>query len=662
VYAWGAQLNSGSVALPYVKTVTSTKTNESGSFDTVSTGWVAQWYDQSGNARHATQTATGSQPLIVSSGSLITEGTKPAVKFYTNLGMDTGFTGLVTKSLFIAANTEAGLNISDNGRRLFSSYTGGGGVGSELLIDGQGTGSFRYADGGATLTVTQTASYQLTTAIRNSTLNLAFNGRSITSGGSPNSSPNTLNYRIGEDAGLSSIETAKSIQEIIFYNNDQSANRTLIENNINTYYSIYTSSAAGYVAKWYDQSGNNNHATQTTTTRQPQIVTSGSVEIQTSSGITKPAIKFDNASGQFLSTSTISNVRSVFATLRRRIALTDYIFWLGAPTDTDDYHPGNGLNPTWLSNFSFNNGVKNGSNKVNGVLQNLLSTSQVDALVNLSLINSASITSRIQGIGAGNNGNQASRCWDGHWSELTVYTSDQTINRGPIEYGINSYYNIYPQTSSFSTSSFAIYATTSSISASINNDLQSGIASTGPLGFITVSRTGSNALTLSKNGVTSSFSVPASGALSTNLYLGAINNNGIALGSSPYNISFASVGVGLTNSETKTLNTLVRSLQLDLGRLPSTYTLSTYPNAIAAFSIRKLATTYTGSAFEVRRSIDDTTLSIGFNAYGNLDTATLLSFVGTSSISTGYITQWYDQTGNNNHISQSTAASHAFNC
>jgi hypothetical protein len=43
-----------------------------------------QWYDQSGNNRHATQTTSselGSQPLIVSSGSLVTENGKPALRF-----------------------------------------------------------------------------------------------------------------------------------------------------------------------------------------------------------------------------------------------------------------------------------------------------------------------------------------------------------------------------------------------------------------------------------------------------------------------------------------------------------------------------------------------------------------------------------------------------
>jgi hypothetical protein len=52
--------------------------------------------------------------------------------------------------------------------------------------------------------------------------------------------------------------------------------------------------------------------------------------------------------------------------------------------------------------------------------------------------------------------------------------------------------------------------------------------------------------------------------------LGAINNNGLALGSSPYNISFASVGTGLTNSETLTLGNLVGKLQYNLRRFTPT--------------------------------------------------------------------------------------------
>ena len=63
--------------------------NVFGELDTVSllafagTGdaFVKTWYDQSGNSNDATQTATGSQPQIVSSGAVIVENGKPAVEF-----------------------------------------------------------------------------------------------------------------------------------------------------------------------------------------------------------------------------------------------------------------------------------------------------------------------------------------------------------------------------------------------------------------------------------------------------------------------------------------------------------------------------------------------------------------------------------------------------
>ena len=44
-------------------------------------GFVKQWWDQSGNARHASQTTTTYQPKIVSSGVVVLEEGKPAMQF-----------------------------------------------------------------------------------------------------------------------------------------------------------------------------------------------------------------------------------------------------------------------------------------------------------------------------------------------------------------------------------------------------------------------------------------------------------------------------------------------------------------------------------------------------------------------------------------------------
>ena len=79
--------------------------------------------------------------------------------------------------------------------------------------------------------------------------------------------------------------------------------------------------------------------------------------------------------------------------------------------------------------------------------------------------------------------------------------------------------------------------------------------------------------------------------------------------------------------------------------------LDTYPNAEVAYSLRKLRTAYTGSAIRVRRLSDNTEQDIGF--VGNdLDTTSLLSFVGASN---GFITTWYDQSGNDNDAGNITA-------
>jgi hypothetical protein len=71
--------------------------------------------------------------------------------------------------------------------------------------------------------------------------------------------------------------------------------------------------------------------------------------------------------------------------------------------------------------------------------------------------------------------------------------------------------------------------------------------------------------------------------------------------------------------------------------------LDLFPNAAAAYSLRKLRTAYTGNCIEVRRSSDNALQNIGF-VNNRLDTASLLSFVGAGN---GFVRTWYDQSGLN---------------
>ena len=81
--------------------------------------------------------------------------------------------------------------------------------------------------------------------------------------------------------------------------------------------------------------------------------------------------------------------------------------------------------------------------------------------------------------------------------------------------------------------------------------------------------------------------------------------------------------------------------------------LDSYSGASVAYSLRKLSATYSGSAIRVRRSSDNAEQNIGFDAGGNLDTTSLLSFVGVVS---GFVTTWYDQSGNGNNAFQTASS------
>ena len=80
--------------------------------------------------------------------------------------------------------------------------------------------------------------------------------------------------------------------------------------------------------------------------------------------------------------------------------------------------------------------------------------------------------------------------------------------------------------------------------------------------------------------------------------------------------------------------------------------LGLYPNAAAAYSLRQLNPTYTGSAIRVRRSSDNAEQDIALVG-GVLDTSSLLTFTGVGD---GLVPIVYDQSTNANNFAQTTAA------
>ncbi len=98
------------------------------------------------------------------------------------------------------------------------------------------------------------------------------------------------------------------------------------------------------------------------------------------------------------------------------------------------------------------------------------------------------------------------------------------------------------------------------------------------------------------------------------------------------------------------------SFLIDPYRFGAALLLDAYPGAAAAYSLRLLRSAYTGSAIRVRRSSDNTEQNIGFNSSGILDTSALTTFCGAGN---GFVTTWYDQSGNGNDVLQTTAVNQA---
>lgn len=199
-------------------------------------GYVSIWYDQSGNGNNAAQTTAGKQPLIVNSGSITTVNSKPSIILD---GVDDNL--ILTSTINSAAstyNTFVGKRAT-SGDRLYGLVSNPGSYyllslwsSNEYIL--KGTNNFYQF---STTTDTTTSQLLLTGIVSSGTMSILKNGSVVSS--TQASLPGTpVINSIGQYNNT--FNNAKcSLQEIIFYNNDQSSNQIGLGLNINTYYSIY---------------------------------------------------------------------------------------------------------------------------------------------------------------------------------------------------------------------------------------------------------------------------------------------------------------------------------------------------------------------------------------------------------------------------------------
>ena len=197
---------------------------------------VKKWYDQSGNGNDVTQSTNSAQPLLYNTSGLISLNGRPVLQFLGNDGLPFDESGLDVGSLSAfsvfkydnTAGTQRAITLSgyENDRRFYIGHMDGG--------------NFAYTYGNASVgSATGNTNVNLHTMIAGATIGHAegfVNGVSV-------GNTSLVTGQAGNDTGIGRLGGSDPMEgfvsELIVYGSDQSVNRTVIENNINAYYSIY---------------------------------------------------------------------------------------------------------------------------------------------------------------------------------------------------------------------------------------------------------------------------------------------------------------------------------------------------------------------------------------------------------------------------------------
>tara|TARA_R110001632_G_scaffold192223_1_gene313040 strand:- start:4772 stop:6355 length:1584 start_codon:yes stop_codon:yes gene_type:complete len=204
----------------------------------------------------------------------------------------------------------------------------------------------------------------------------------------------------------------------------------------------FTGSGDGRVVTWYDQSGNNAHATQASLSRQPRIVLNGALVLD-SSGV-NPTIEFHIGNfGSVLNAPLVSAQPLTLFNLRRyRLAGTGTRVAIGYAGGGNGYADNNigGLFRSYYGSYLIY-GANNTNREVFYSLANGASTAislngGSEVIGNAGTAGASALT-----IGAAG-GNFYPRVNE---QEVIIYASNQSSNKSGILTNINTHYNLYPE-------------------------------------------------------------------------------------------------------------------------------------------------------------------------------------------------------------------------
>jgi hypothetical protein len=199
----------------------------------------------------------------------------------------------------------------------------------------------------------------------------------------------------------------------------------------------------GYVETWYDQSGSDNHATQTTNANQPKIVDAGTYLGEIDFDGVNHGLEFDES-------AVITNMDD-FSSFT--VAKSDTTSGTKTALSVSDDSPNASR---WYSpiliggNFTFGYGtsataVSLGTADTNEHLFSSIAGSTIaeawkDGTSGGSVSSVTTAPSPVSGINLG--GSNDALLWDGSIKEIIMYDSDQSANREALEANIGEYYGI----------------------------------------------------------------------------------------------------------------------------------------------------------------------------------------------------------------------------